>query len=78
MQQVRNGNQSLLPTSVIHAAKAGDPDAIETVLRQYEGYINRLCIRETYNASGERCSELDEYMKSRIQNKLIREIISHP
>ena len=33
----------LLPLSVIKAARAGDAEAVERVLRYYEGYINKLC-----------------------------------
>ena len=32
----------LLPLSVIEAARAGDAEAVERVLRYYEGYINKL------------------------------------
>lgn len=35
----------LLPLSVIEAARAGDAEAVERVLRYYEGYINKLCTR---------------------------------
>ena len=39
----------LLPLSVIKAARAGDAEAVERVLRYYEGYINKLCTRTLYD-----------------------------
>ena len=37
--------RELLPLAVSDAAQAGDSDAVEQVLRYYEGYINKLCTR---------------------------------
>ena len=37
--------RELLPLAVSDAARAGDADAVEQVLRYYEGYINKLCTR---------------------------------
>ena len=34
--------RALLPMPVIEAARAGDAEAVEQVLRYYEGYINKL------------------------------------
>lgn len=42
----------LLPLSVIEAARAGDAEAVERVLRYYEGYINKLCTRTFYDEYG--------------------------
>ena len=36
--------RTLLPMPVIEAARAGDAEAVEQVLRYYEGYINKLCM----------------------------------
>jgi hypothetical protein len=35
--------RELLPLAVSDAACAGDANAVEQVLRYYEGYINKLC-----------------------------------
>ena len=35
--------KELLPLSVIDAARDGDSQAVDQVLRYYEGYINKLC-----------------------------------
>ena len=67
--------RALLPMPVIEAARAGDAGAVEQVLRYYEGYINKLCTRTVYDESGCPHACLDEYMKSRLENKLIRAIL---
>ena len=41
-KQVRKPRHSLIPYVTIQAASQGDADAINTVLRHYEGYIARL------------------------------------
>ena len=67
--------RTLLPMPVIEAARAGDAEAVEQVLRYYEGYINKLCTRTVYDESGCPRARLDEHMKSRLENKLIRAIL---
>nr|WP_325186638.1 helix-turn-helix domain-containing protein [uncultured Oscillibacter sp.] len=42
----------LPPLAVSGAARAGDADAVEQVLRYYEDYINRLCTRTVCDESG--------------------------
>ena len=44
--------RELLPLAVSDAARAGDADAVEQVLRYYEGYINKLCTRTVYDENG--------------------------
>ena len=65
----------LLPLSVIEAARAGDAEAVERVLRYYEGYINKLCTRTLYDEYGQPHVCVDEYMKHRLENKLIYAIV---
>ena len=67
--------RELLSLTVSDAARAGDADAVEQVLRYYEGYINKLCTRTVYDESGCPRACLDEYMKNRLENKLIRTIL---
>ena len=45
-------SRSLLPMSVIEAARVGDVEAVERVLQHYEGYINKLCTRTLYDEYG--------------------------
>ena len=58
--------RALLPMPVIEAARAGDAEAVERVLRYYEGYINKLCTRTLY----------DEYMKHLLEIKLLHAIVA--
>ena len=67
--------RKLLPLSVIDAARAGDPDAVERVLRYYEGYINKLCTRTLYDEIGQPHVRVDEFMKRRLEIKLIHSIV---
>ena len=60
-----------LPLAVIEAARAGDAGAVEQVLQYYNGYINKLCTRTFYDDCGQLHVCVDEYMKHRLENKLI-------
>ena len=42
----------LLPYATIRAASEGDPDAVNAVLRHYEGYITRLAMRQLHDEYG--------------------------
>ena len=75
MKQPTFNGRELLPLSVIEAAHAGDAMAMEQVLRYYECYINKLCTRTLYELDSTPHVRVDEYMKHRLQNKLIRAIL---
>ena len=63
--------KELLPLSVIDAARDGDSQAVDQVLRYYEGYINKLCTRTLYDSDGQSHVRVYEYMKRRLEIKLI-------
>ena len=65
-----------LPLSVIEAARAGDVEAVERVLRYYDGYINKLCTRTLYDDYGQPLVCVDEFMKRRLEIKLIHSIVT--
>ena len=69
-------NSILLPFSVIASAVNGNVDAINSVLRHYEGYIAALSTRKLYDESG--CSHccVDEEMRHRLETKLITRILT--
>ncbi len=46
------GGKGLLPYPVIVSAVSGDVDAMNTVLKYYEGYINTLSTRTMYDETG--------------------------
>lgn len=60
----------LLPLSVI--------EAVKRVLRYYEGYINKLCTQTLYDEYGQPHVCVDEYMKRRLEIKLISSIVTIP
>ena len=78
MKQPTFNGRELLPLSVIEAAHAGDAEAMEQVLRYYEGYIFKLCTRTLYDEDGYPHVCVDEYMKRRLQSRLIRAILNSP
>ena len=43
MKQPTFHGRVLLPLSVFAEARAGDPLAMERILRYYDGYMNKLC-----------------------------------
>lgn len=75
MKQPAFNGRVLLPMDVIEAARAGDPLAVERVLRYYEGYINKICTRTLYDKNGLPYIGVDEYMKQRLQAKLTEAIV---
>ena len=78
MKQPTFNGRVLLPMDAIEAARAGDPLAVERVLRYYEGCIDKLCTRTLYDLDGSPHVRVDEYMKRRLQSRLIRAILNSP
>ena len=76
MKQPDYKGKELLPLSVINAAHDGDAQAVDSVLRYYEGYINKLCTRTLCDSDGQSRVRVDEYMKHRLEIKLIHSIVS--
>ena len=56
MKQPTFHGRVLLPLSVFAEARAGDPLAMERILRYYDGYMNKLCTRTLYELD---CSDGD-------------------
>ena len=67
-----------LPLAVIEVARAGDAGAVEQVLQYYNSYINKLCTRTLSDLDGTPHVRVDEYMKRRLQSRLIRAILNSP
>ena len=61
MKQPTFHGRVLLPLSVFAEARAGDPLAMERILRYYDGYINKLCTRTLYDLDGTPHVRVDEY-----------------
>jgi len=72
----KTGNTHLLPFPVIVAATSGHVDAINTVLKYYEGYIIALSTRPLYDDYGNVHLFLDEELRWTLETKLITKILT--
>ena len=75
MKEPTFNGRVLLSMDVIEAARAGDPLALERVLRYYDRYINKICTRTLCDKDGLPHIDIDEYMKHRLQAKLTEAIV---
>lgn len=66
----------LLPFSVIQKAAVGDVEAINAVLKHYEGYIAKLSLRELHDEYGNAHLCVDEELRRRLETKLITKILT--
>ena len=57
------------------AAVRGEPDAVNTVIRHYSGYIAALSTRTSYDVHGCPYSYVDEELRRRLETKLIIAIL---
>ncbi|WP_425539877.1 helix-turn-helix domain-containing protein [Microaceticoccus formicicus] len=69
-------NNHLLSYPLIALASSGDVDAINTVLKHYEGYIATLSTRQLYDESGNPHLCVDETLRRRLETKLITKILA--
>lgn len=69
-------HKELLPFPVIAAASNGDVDAINAILKHYEGYIASLSLRRVYDEEGNGYTIVDEELRRRLETKLIVKILS--
>ena len=67
---------TLLSSPVIVAASNGDVDAINQVLKHYEGYIITLSTRTLYDEYGNPHICVDETIRRRLQTKLIAAVLN--
>ena len=65
----------LLPVHTIKAATEGDVEAINAVLKHYEGYIASLSVRKLYDEYGQPHYCVDETLRRRLETKLITKIL---
>ena len=76
MEKTRNHKQSLLPFSVIEAASNGNVEAINAVLKHYEGYITALATRCLYDETGVQHLCVDDEKRKRLEIKPITKILN--
>ena len=68
-------NPHLLPFSVIEAAASGEVDAINKVLKHYEGYIIVLSTRRLFDEDGNPHYFIDNEIRRTLETKLIIRIM---
>ncbi len=66
---------SLLPYHIIAEATAGNVEAINIVLKHFEGYIAVLATRQLYDEYGVPHYCVDETLRRRLETKLIMKIL---
>jgi hypothetical protein len=67
----------LLPYPAIEAASSGDVDAINAVLNHFAAYITVLAAKRVYDANGEPQLYVDEWVRRRLETKLIIGILAY-
>ena len=68
-------NKKLIPFWVIERALEGDIQAINKILKHYEGYIAVLSTRKLYDEYGNLHYCVDETLRRRLETKLITKIL---
>jgi hypothetical protein len=76
MSKTKFQKTALLPFPVIQRAADGDVDAINAVLKHYEGYIAVLSTKQLYDENGNPYLCVDEGMRRRLETKLITKILA--
>ena len=72
---MKNAKNNLLPFDVIQAAASGNEEALNKVIRHYDGYITRLSLRQGYDENGNPRWGVDEAIRRQLENKLIDAIV---
>ena len=68
-------NEAAISFPIIMAAVNGDVDAINAVLKRYEGYIATLSTRKLYDDCGNAYMVVDDEIRRRLETKLITKIL---
>jgi len=76
MNSTTKNKSSLLPYTVIVLAAGGDVDAINAVLKHYEGYIAVLSTRQLYDEYGNIHLFVDEELRRELETRLIAKILT--
>ena len=56
-------------------ASSGNEQAIKEILRFYDGYIPKLCLRPFYHENGKVSMRIDEELKGEVQTELIKDML---
>lgn len=71
----KTSSGKLLPIKTIQAATDGDSIAMSIVLSNYQSYISKLATRAVYQEDGKMVMRVDEYMRRRLETKLIEKVL---
>ena len=72
----KTAKNNLIPYPTIVLAADGDVDAINAVLKHYEGYIAVLSTRQLFDNDGTPHLCVDEGLKRRLETKLITALLN--
>lgn len=75
MSRSKTNKTRLLPFPVIEAAANGDVDAINKVLKHYEGYIIALSTRRMFDENGKAHFVIDPEMRRTLETRLIVKVL---
>ena len=66
----KKSRTNLIPYSIIVSAKVGDPEAINTVLKRYKGYLIELSTIKYFDEYGQEKSHINYDLLSLLEQKL--------
>ena len=72
----KTAKTNLVPYPVIVLAASGDVDAINAVLKHFEGYIAVLATRQLFDEDGAPHLCVDEVLRRRLETKLITALLT--
>ena len=68
--------KSLYPAyEKIVKVSSGNEQAIKEILRFYDGYITKLCLRPFYHENGKVSMRIDEELKGEVQTELMKAML---
>lgn len=65
----------LIPYHIIFAAKAGDKEAMDTILKHYDSFFTQLSTRPALDQYGNSYNIVDKHMKDQIISACLHEFI---
>lgn len=76
MKQKKNKQWNLIEFSIIEEAVGGNTEALNRILKHYEGYISYLSIRWFYDENGILRCYVDDEKRRMLEMKLVAMILN--
>lgn len=76
MKTTNRKNSHLIPYPIIVEACSGNAEAIDVVLKHYDGYISRLATRPMIDDRGVYRIGVDEEIRDKLKTALINKILN--